>query len=220
MTVSQPSPVQQLEQVLHGYEEVRSRNGDTASLSHTPEAEQTEVYTSLAALIQRLAPPATYYYTRFQRLTKDGLSYHGIPTLVGIAQALRTAYASGYLHEIEELIHADLFADFLAMGEYLLEEGYKDPAAVIIGGVLEEHLRKLCLKNSIDITINSRFKKADMMNADLARSNVYNRLDQKNITAWLDLRNKAAHGKYGEYTDDQVNLSLLGIRDFITRFPA
>ncbi len=37
------------------------------------------------------------------------------------------------------------------MAEYLLKEGYKDPAAVITGSTLEEHLRKLCIKNGIDI---------------------------------------------------------------------
>jgi hypothetical protein len=218
MSVTQPSPIQQLEQVLDRYQ--KAKGGGSDDLHAHPQAEQTEVYTSLAAAIERLAPPGTHYYTSFQDLKKDGLYYRDIPTLVGIAEALKTAYASGYLRKVEELIHADLFADFLAMGEYLLEEGYKDPAAVIIGGVLEEHLRKLCLKNSIDIIINNHFKKADTMNSDLARSNVYNRLDQKNITAWLDLRNKAAHGRYTEYTDDQVDVALLGIRDFIARFPA
>jgi hypothetical protein len=217
MTVTQPSPIQQLDQVLDRYKEVRGRGYD--DLHTHPQAEQSEVYTSLIAAIERLAPPGTYYYTNLQAVMKYTRT-SAIPYLVGIAEALKTAYESGYLHQIEELIRADLFADFLDMGQYLLAEGYKDPAAVIIGGVLEEHLRKLCLKNSIAITINNRFKKADAMNADLANSNVYNRLDQKNITAWLDLRNKAAHGKYTEYTEDQVNLALQGIRDFIARFTA
>ena len=218
MTVTQPSPIQQLAQVLDRYKEARSDGSD--DLHGHPQSEQSEVYTSLAAAIERLAPPGTHYYTSYLDERKDGLSYRSIPYLVGIAQALKTAYESGYLHKIEELIHADLFSDFLDMGDYLLEEGYKDPAAVIIGGVLEEHLRKLCLKNSIDITMNNRFKKADTMNADLANSHVYNRLDQKSITAWLDLRNKAAHAQYNEYTEDQVKLALQGIRDFIARFPA
>jgi len=222
MTVTQPSPIHQLEQVLDRYEKVRGNVHQREDLYHRPEAEQTEIYTSLVAAIERLAPTGTYYYTSLKAaIARYGLNGNdAIPTLVGIVEALKTAYASGYLYQIEELIRADLFADFIDMGEYLLEEGYKDPAAVIIGGVLEEHLRKLCLKNSISIIIDNRFKKADTMNADLANSHVYNRLDHKSITAWLDLRNKAAHGKYTEYTDDQVNVALLGIRDFIARFPA
>jgi len=217
MSVTPPSPAKQIEQILDRYEKAAARGG--RSLMFSSEAVQVEVYTSLVTVIERLAPAGTYYFTSLSSIMKYNRT-SAIELLVGTVEALKTAYESGYLHEIEELIHADLFSDFLNMGEYLLEEGFKDPAAVIIGGVLEEHLRKLCLKNTIAITVNNRFKKADTMNADLARSQVYNRLDQKNIIAWLDLRNKAAHGKYNEYTDDQVNLALLGIRDFIARLPA
>jgi hypothetical protein len=55
------------------------------------------------------------------------------------------------------------------------------------------------------------------MNADLTAVGAYTKLDQKNVTAWLDLRNKAAHGKYAEYQAAQVALMIAGIRDFITR---
>lgn len=40
-------------------------------------------------------------------------------------------------------------------------------------------------------------------------------LEQKNITAWLDLRNKAAHCKYDEYSIEQVNLMYQGVLNFI-----
>ena len=64
---------------------------------------------------------------------------------------MRTDYEAGHLQLLNELIHADLFSDFLEMADYLFEEGYKDPTAVIGGGVLEEQLRKLCQKNKIQI---------------------------------------------------------------------
>ena len=63
-------------------------------------------------------------------------------------------------------------------------------------------------------------KKADRLNADLSSSNVYSKLDQKNVTAWLDHRNKAAHGLYDQCAPEQVVLLVSGIRDFITRNPA
>jgi hypothetical protein len=46
------------------------------------------------------------------------------------------------------------------------------------------------------------------------------KMDQKNVTAWLDLRNKAAHGHYEQYQKEQVALLISGVRDFITRNPA
>ena len=88
------------------------------------------------------------------------------------------------------------------MSTYLLEEGYKDPSAVLTGSVLEEHIRKLCEKNNISIFQGIKPIKADALNAELVKANIYSKLDQKNVTAWLDLRNKAAHGKYNEYSKD------------------
>jgi hypothetical protein len=58
------------------------------------------------------------------------------------------------------------------------------------------------------------------MNADLSSVGAYNKLDQKNVTAWLDLRNKAAHGRYPEYTADQVANMLLGVTEFTARIAA
>ena len=63
-------------------------------------------------------------------------------------------------------------------------------------------------------------KKADSMNNDLASAGVYSKLDQKNVTAWLDLRNKAAHAQYGEYNADQVQNLLIGVREFAARITA
>ena len=103
------------------------------------------------------------------------------------------------------------------MAEYLLAEGYKDPAAVVIGSVLEEHLRQVCAKNGIGVASAGKPKKADQLNAELAGSGIYTKLDQKSVTGWLDLRNKAAHGKYSEYTKERVDLMLDGVRNFLLR---
>ncbi len=124
-----------------------------------------------------------------------------------------------------EIAAAEIFSDFLEMAEHLLEENFKDPAAVLVGGVLEEHLRKLCVKNSLPLEfINTKGdvkpKKADTLNSDLMTAGIFTKLDQKSVTAWLDLRNKAAHSLYSEYTKEQVALFLQSVRDFITRYPA
>jgi len=107
------------------------------------------------------------------------------------------------------------------MAEHLLSQGYKDPAAVMIGSVLEENLRQLCSNNEIEIEFDKDgiliAKKADRLNSDLAKAEIYTKLDQKAVTMWLDLRNKATHGKYDEYTKDQVELMLHGVTEFLAR---
>ncbi len=139
----------------------------------------------------------------------------------GILSSVKQEIEGGWLFTVKGLISAEIFSDFLEMAQYLLGEGYKDAAAVMIGSVLEEHLRQLCTKNSIPVEVikdgKPVAKKADMLNAELAAESVYNKLDQKNVTAWLDLRNKAAHGKYDEYSKEQVALMNQGVTEFMSR---
>ena len=151
----------------------------------------------------------------------DRIKPHCVKTGRGILSAAREELAGGWLTTTKGLVSAEIFSDFLEMAQHLLNEGYKDPAAVMAGSVLEEHLRQLCQKHSIPTEITKQGrpqpKKADALNTDLAKKEVYNRLDQKNVTAWLDLRNKAAHGKYQEYTKEQVSLMLQSLSDFMVR---
>jgi hypothetical protein len=139
-----------------------------------------------------------------------------------ILRSIQHEIDGGWIFSLKSLISAEIFSDFIEMAEYLLEQGYKDPAAVVIGSVLEEGLRQLCTNNAITLEFvdgngKIKFKKAETLNAELAKQNVYTMLDQKSVTMWLDLRNKAAHGKYSEYTKEQVNMCIQGVTDFLRR---
>lgn len=139
----------------------------------------------------------------------------------GILRAIKQEIDGGWLATVRGLVSAEIFTDFLEMAGHLLQEGFKDPAAVIIGGVLEEHLRQLCTKNGMDPTYQKDGKDlpktADRMNNELAGAGAYNKLYQKNVTGWLDLRNKAAHGQYKEYDVRQVELMEAGVADFMAK---
>lgn len=161
------------------------------------------------------------FYQDFNELVKgdvDTSTERGIHIL----KSIRHEIDQDWLIKITKLVSAEIFSDFLEMANHLLEKQYKDAAAVIIGSVLEEHLRHLCKTNGIDITFlkdGDPFpKKAETMNADLCKASVYNLLIQKSVTAWLDLRNNAAHGKYTEYEIGNVNLMYQGVLHFITTY--
>ena len=78
------------------------------------------------------------------------------------------------------MIEAEVFDDFLEQAEHLLSQGYFTASTVIAGSVLEDNLRKFCVKNGISLSAKP---KLDTMNADLAKAGVYNLLKQKQITA-------------------------------------
>jgi hypothetical protein len=209
--------VSQLDSLLYRYRSAFS--GETREL---PFGRVQELLTSAQAAIERLAPPGTAYLSNCSSAVRGEYitEQNRLEWLMGIVEALRHDYAADALAPIQELIRAEVFDDFLEMAEHLMELGYKDPAAVLIGGVLEQHLRKLCLRANIDNESNGKPKKADTLNSELVAAKVYDKLDQKGVTSWLDLRNKAAHAEYSSYSSDQVKLQLLGVRDFIRRVHA
>ena len=50
------------------------------------------------------------------------------------------------------------------------------------------------------------------MNADLAKAGVYDKLIQKRITALADLRNKAAHGEWSQFIEQDVVEMIQSVR--------
>ena len=160
------------------------------------------------------------YYSEYDVATKNILESNAKRSHA-ILHSIQNEIDGGWIFTVKKIIAAEIFSDFLEMAEHLLEQGYKDPAAVMIGSVLEENLRQLCAANKIDIELekDGAFipKKSDRLNSELAKSEVYTKLDQKSVTAWLDLRNSAAHGKYNEYTKEQVILMLHGVTEFLAR---
>lgn len=191
-------------------------------LSDLPKDDRQGLVTRSIAAIHRITGPFSSYSKEIDRILREKPELHvHTSSIIGIVKALKDDIDSGYIQSLIELIHAEVFSDFLEMAIHLNDSGYKDAAAVIAGSTLENHIKKLAQKNNISmLTTNGKSIKADRLNADLANATIYSKLDQKNITAWLDLRNKAAHGNYTDYNKEQVKLLIIGIQDFITRNPA
>jgi len=118
-------------------------------------------------------------------------------------------YKGGYLTSIKNLIQADVFDSEIEQANELLSNGYLLAAAVIAGVVLETALRDLCAREGLSIG------KLDKMNADLAKAGVYNKLQQKRITALADVRNSAAHGKPENFTETDVVNMIRDIEQFL-----
>lgn len=179
--------------------------------------------TRLLAAIKRLSPPGSTYSTTATQIAQRPGGRPGwvAQELSGVASGLRDDLAAGYAQGVAELIHAEVFSDFMGMAHELQTSGYKDAAAVIAGSVLEDHLRKLAGKAGLKVEKRDGSpKKADALNAELTAEGVYNGLEQKSVTAWLDLRNKAAHGHYDDYDEQQVAALIRDVREFLIRHPA
>jgi hypothetical protein len=213
----------QIDSIEEFYAELdRKKVHDDFSGGIRPE-EYAQYTTRALAAIERIAGKEHSYSMQARATIKTfgGVSHAHIPPILhGILQALRQDVGAEFLLELRIIEHASLFSDFLEMAAHLLQNGYKDPAAVLIGGTLESHLKQLAQLNSVSPTdSNGKSKGAERLNEELGKK-AYNLLQQKTITSWLDLRNKAAHADYGQYTADQVRNFGDGLRNFMLQFPA
>ena len=211
----------QLNAVITEYESALSQSKYSDGSDVISKTEIMELQTRCISVIERTSGSKSIYSRQVTEISKKRSHvYDHVAGQIGVAKALLFDIQNDYLQNLEETIHGDLFGDFLEMATHLIENGYKDAAAVMAGTTLEVHIRKLCDKNDLATTSGHKPKKAESLNAELAKEGVYTKLDQKNVTAWLGLRNNAAHGNYSEYTKEQVSLLIDNVRNFITRHPA
>ena len=173
------------------------------------------------AAIKRIAGSESHYFLKAQRYYNSANIKLAHQIITPMIYALRDDLEAGWLSTVKEIIHAEVFSDYLEMAEHLLSSGFKDASAVIIGSTLEAHIKKLCQKNQIE-TINPKGKniQASKLNEDLAKKGIYNLLEQQGVTAALAVRNSAAHGRYDDYGQDQIVALKENVRSFILRNPA
>src|ERR1051326_3759212 len=131
---------------------------------------------------------------------------------VAILKSLRDDIDAGYLRSLSNLISGEVFSDFLDMAQHLLDQGYKDPAASLTGAVLEDGLRRIADNN--DITVTDRDDLSSLRDK-CAQKQVFDNLVRQQITAWTTLRNSADHGKFDQYTAQQVGSMISDVRSFL-----
>ena len=216
----QVASVARLKRLISDYNEAKSSFYGELTIE-----EQQQFVTRSIAAVDQIAGRSSVHYGHVRAIlaTPSRSAVTSVGRLVGIVEALATDVEGGFLQRNATLIRGEVFDDFLEMAAHLVESNYKDAAAVIAGSALEIHLKQLCQHREIPVETERRARvrpvSTETLNPELVKARAYTNLDQKNVTAWLGLRNRAAHGNYDEYSKDQVVLMISSIRNFIARNP-
>lgn len=163
-------------------------------------------------LLSKIFGEESHHFKIFSGLVNKFKDYSPIKRGVAVLKAAKDDYENGYLFNVRELVEAEVFDDFLEQAQQLFDKGYYQPAAVVAGAVLEDGLKKLCAKNGIVLAPKATMNPA---NDELAKQGTYNSLTQKKIMALADLRNKAAHGQWSEFTKKDVEEMIKNVRSFL-----
>ncbi|MET4702422.1 hypothetical protein ABIE65_005478 [Constrictibacter sp. MBR-5] len=201
---------QQVEAIEASKEHVRSENGsynkvdDELFLNWKVKARST-IVSVCGAESEHLS---TFKKSEELRSFRD--RYGEFKELRSIFLAAKEDYEGGYLNSFRNLVQAEVFGSELDQARELMSGGYISAAAVIAGTVLETTLRQLCLDASIDTGSLNK------MNEGLCKAGEYNLLVQKRITALADIRNNAAHGHSGQFTQSDVTDMIAYIETFVS----
>jgi hypothetical protein len=180
--------------------------------------EYAEFNAKCLGLVDRISGRHDAYYLQVMRelerhpMTSDELA----TTLYGIAMSLKQDIEANRLVSFREYEHAALYELLLAEAEQLLDEGRKDGAAVLLGGLVVVHLRQLATKHELGV---SDVADPEACNAALAQT-VYGQVEQREIASWLTLWEKATQLAHGAYTHGQVTAAIQRVRVFLREFPA
>jgi hypothetical protein len=161
---------------------------------------------------------------------RDALSKADYSRAVAATRAVITLYEGGGLTSPRLAIAHELEGDILEIAQQQVQrvEAATEPevktvhlgiAAFLAGAALEDGLRRLCDAHGLayDAQRTSVAKLQALLYQPSSNIAVITASDNKQITAWGDVRNKADHGKLSQLTHSEVLAMVIGVRGFLDR---
>jgi len=140
-----------------------------------------------------------------------GLSPSGFARMQGILLSSKEEWERGLLGEVEYIVAAETFDDFLDNAEQYHKANKHQESAILASAVLEDTIKKIALKNSVDF----KGKSLDPIIDELVKSDIITQVKAKRIKAHIGVRNKADHANWDEFDIKDVGEMIKGIRELI-----
>lgn len=129
-------------------------------------------------------------------------------TQMSILQAVRTRFESS-LHDIRQLVQADLFDSELDAARELLKSGFIRAAGAIAGVVLEKHLGQVASNHAL--STRKQHPTISDFNDLLKTNDVLDVPSWRNVQRLGDLRNLCDHNKHRDPTKEEIQELINGI---------
>jgi hypothetical protein len=145
------------------------------------------------------------------------------PNFLAFLIAIRNDFDADLLSDLGAQIEAEIASDYMGQANELLTEGQSGkndhvPAAVLAGAVLGKTLRTLCDKQSPPIQTskpNGESLTLAPLIVALKKADVFKQTMAAQLETWAHIRNKAAHGEFDQFTRQEVQTMIAGIKNFL-----
>lgn len=165
------------------------------------------------AMLTQVFGSAHTYTASFEAEVEHRPRPYYTETGLGILRAALDDVEHGDLETLQEMAAAEVFSDFLDQADHLLENGYSAPAASLAGAVLENGLRSLAKRKGVTVKARDNLQS---LNNKIAEKGIYNRLRQKQVSSWIEVRNAAVHGRFDGFDYKDVASLIKGVRNLLS----
>jgi len=126
---------------------------------------------------------------------------------INILQAAKAEIEGGWLFTVEGQVSAQIFADFIALAKEALDDN-KDVAAVLACAALEDALKRVAIKENLDMDEKDM---SEVINA-LKAKGVIKGAQAPIVQSYVKLRNKAFHAEWDKFDKESVS-SVIGFTE-------
>lgn len=145
---------------------------------------------------------------------------------ISFLEAIKDDFEHGFLDKLGAMVESEIAADYMGQAEQLLADGQSGkydhvPAAVLAGAVLEKALRTLCDRQVPPVPTSKQDGTPKTLNPlidDLKKAAAFNESKAKQLRAWADIRNHAAHGEFDQFKRSDVEPMVKGINTFLADY--
>lgn len=181
-----------------------TKHGDRHEPEVDAQANRKWITSALAMLRSVFGEKSPHFAAAKELESKRAAWDHSLANeMYGVLSSAFDAWDRGYVFDIKQLAEAEVEASLMDQAEELLSKNYYQPAAVLAGSVLEQHLRSMCPSHDVDpIGANGKPLTLEPLNGALRKVDAYDANTQKLITSLGGIRNSAAHT--GTATPDEA----------------
>ncbi|MEK9501394.1 hypothetical protein [Gaopeijia maritima] len=198
----------------------KSSYRDGSDEYYAPEAKTHEYAAWLASvgnLLKTVALPGSHYPAQVDVLLahehmSNGVVTHVVKQLLGILAAAHQDWKQGLLRKIEFIVAAETFDDFLDQADEYFASKKKKEAAVLASAVLEDAVKKVCVKAGVEPAGQT----LDPLIDQLVKTGALTPVKAKRWKSFAGVRNKALHAEWDSFDLDDVKALLGGLREIVT----
>lgn len=171
------------------------------------------VYTEAISLLASVYGKGSVHYQRVIQFYNQG-HLHALEQAEGLLVGTKGNLESGLLDDLRSRVLIEIKSDFLETARALLEEGQKDPAAVLACIVLEDSLKWLADKAEVH---QAKDKEMTVTAGLLLTKGVIEKTTNQSIQNFKNLRNAALHAQWNQVSAESVKLLLAFLPIFIEK---